>query len=173
MNEVREIVTRAVVAKGKKIFHVNERINPTNDAFSILGCWVINHNFEAELKEKKVDLKGNFEVNVWYAYDNNTKTDIARSTINYDGCIKVREIICDNIGDNCDVIARVLQQPTCTNAIITDQGIEIEVVFEVLVEVIGETKMMVTVFNCVDNLEPDDDFENEINEDFLNDTPTS
>jgi len=91
MNEVREIVTRAVVAKGKKIFRVNERINPTNDAFSILGCWVINHNFEAELKEKKVDLKGNFEVNVWYAYDNNTKTDIARSTINYDGCIKVEK----------------------------------------------------------------------------------
>ena len=30
--------------------------------------------------------------------------------------------------------------------------------------------MMVTVFNCTDNVEPidDDDFENEINEDFLN-----
>lgn len=168
MNEVREIVTRAVVAKGRKIFRINERICPNNDAFSILGCWVINHNFEAELKDKKVDLKGNFEVNVWYAYDNNTKTDVTRSTIDYDGCIKVREIICDNIGDNCDVIARVLQQPTCTNAIITDQGIEIEVVFEVLVEVIGETKMMVTVFNCADNIEADDDFENEINEDFLN-----
>ncbi len=168
MNEVREIVTRAVVAKGRKIFRINEVINSNNDAFSILGCWVINHNFEAQLQDKKVDLNGNFEVNVWYAYDNNSKTDVARSTISYDGCIKVREIICDNIGDNCDVIARVLQQPTCTNAIISEQGIEIEVVFEVLVEVIGETKMMVTVFNCADNIEPDDDFENEINEDFLN-----
>ena len=69
--------------------------------------------------------------------------------------------------------ARVLQQPTCTNAKITENGIEIEVVFEVLVEVIGETKMMVTVFNsCNDNYDANndfgiDDFENEINEDFI------
>lgn len=169
MNEVREIVTRAVIAKGKKIFRVNEIVNPNNDAYSILGCWVINHEFEAELKEKKVDLNGNFEINIWYAYDNNTKTDVARSTAHYEGTVKVREIICDHIGGNCDVIARVLQQPTCTNAKITEQGIEVEVVFEVLVEVIGETKMMVTVFNCADNVEVDDDFENEINEDFLDD----
>ena len=170
MNEVREIVTRAVVAKGKKIFRVSEVVKPCNDAYSILGCWVINHEFEAELGDKKVDLQGDFEINIWYAYDNNSKTDIARSTSHYTGTIKVREIICDYIGNNCDVIARVLQQPTCTNAKITDQGIEVEVVFEVLVEVIGETMMMVTVFNCTDNVEPidDDDFENEINEDFLN-----
>ena len=43
MNEVREIVTRAVVAKGKKIFRVCEIVNPSNAAYSILGCWVINH----------------------------------------------------------------------------------------------------------------------------------
>lgn len=170
MNEVREIVTRAVVAKGKKIFRVNEVVCPSNEAYSILGCWVINHQFEAELNDKKVDLNGDFEINIWYAYDNNSKTDIARKTAAYSGTIKVREIICDYIGNNCDVIARVLQQPTCTNAKITENGIEVEVVFEILVEVIGETKMMVTVFNCTDPIEPlDDDFENEINEDFLND----
>ncbi len=169
MNEVREIVTRAVVAKGKKIFRVCELVKPSNEAYSILGCWVINHEFEAELGEKKVDLNGDFEINIWYAYDNNSKTDVARSKAHYNGCIKVREIICDTIDTNCDVIARVLQQPTCTNAKITDQGIEVEVVFEVLVEVIGETKMMVTVFNCAESIDPiDDDFENEINEDFIN-----
>lgn len=170
MNEVREIVTRAVVAKGKKIFRVCELVAPSNEAYSILGCWVINHEFEAELGEKKVDLQGNFEINIWYAYDNNSKTDVARRKASYNGTIKVREIICDTIDTNCDVIARVLQQPTCTNAKITDQGIEVEVVFEVLVEVIGETKMMVTVFNCAESIEQidDDDFENEINEDFIN-----
>ena len=169
MNEVREIVTRAVIAKGKKIFRIKELVKPTNETYSILGCWVINHEFEASLQEKKVDLNGSFEINVWYAYDNNTRTDVARATAIYEGTVKVREIISDNIGGTCDVIARILQQPTCTNAVITDDGIEVDVVFEVLVEVIGETKMMVTVFNCVDNVEPIDDFENEINEDFLND----
>ena len=80
MNEVREIVTRAVIAKGKKIFRVSELVKPVNETFSILGCWVINHEFEAQLNDKKVDLNGNFEINVWYAYDNNTKTDVARTT---------------------------------------------------------------------------------------------
>ena len=51
---------------------------------------------------------------------------------------------------------------------LTENGIEIEVVFEVLVEVIGETKMMVTVFNnCNEPYEVIDDFESEINENFI------
>ena len=171
MSEVREIVTRAVLAKGKKIFRIHENENPGNEAYSVLGCWVINHEFEATLSGKKVDLDGNFEINIWYAYDNNSKTDIARAFTKYNGTIKVREIICDSISDHCDVVARILQQPTCTNARITENGIEIEVVFEVCVEVIGETKMMVTVFQCNDTCccdTIDDDFENEINEDFIN-----
>lgn len=171
MSEVREIVTRAVVAKGKKIFRITENITPANEAFSVLGCWVINHEFEANLnnKNRKVDLNGHFEIDVWYAYDNNCRTDIARSNTAYNGTIKVREIICDNIiSDHCDTVARIIQQPTCTNARITENGIEVDVVFEVIVEVIGETKMVVTVFEPCDNFEPCDDFENEINEDFLN-----
>lgn len=168
MNEVREIVTRAVIAKGKKIFKICETIKPVNVPFSVLGCWVINHQFEAMLNEKKVDLDGSFEINVWFASDNNTKTDVAKAYTNYTGSVRVREIICDNISSQCDVIARVLQQPTCTNAKITENGIEIEVVFEVLVEVIGETKMMVTVFNnCNEPYEVIDDFESEINENFI------
>ena len=172
MSEVREIVTRAIVAKGKKIFRVNETIVPTNEAYSVLGCWVLNHEFEATLtKNNKVDLNGSFEVDVWYAYDNNCKTDIAKGTPEYTGTIKVRDLICNNIiSDHCDVSARIIQQPTCTNAKITDCDIEVDVVFEVIVEVIGETKMVVTVFEPCDNFEPCDDFENEINEDFLNET---
>ena len=168
MSEIREIVTRAVVAKGKKLLKIKENITPSNETFSVLGCWIINHEFEALLSGKKVDVNGNFEIDVWYSYDNNTKTDIARTDANYCETIKVRELICDNVSDHCDVIARVIQQPTCTNACITDEGIEVEIVFELLVEVIGETKMMVTVFFFFyDTNDVVDDFENEINEDFI------
>ena len=128
MSEIREIVTRAVVAKGKKLLKIKENITPSNETFSVLGCWIINHEFEALLSGKKVDVNGNFEIDVWYSYDNNTKTDIARTDANYCETIKVRELICDNVSDHCDVIARVIQQPTCTNACITDEGIEVEIV---------------------------------------------
>lgn len=168
MNDVREIVTRAVLAKGRKVFKVKETVNVSNDVTSVLGCWIINHSFEANLKDKEVEVIGNFENDIWYSYDNNSATSVGKTTTEYKGVVRVREINCDNISDHCDVVARVLQQPTCTNAVITPDGIVIDVVFELLVEVIGETKMMVNVVSCPNNNEPIDDFEGEINEDFLN-----
>ncbi|HHU81115.1 MAG: outer spore coat protein CotE [Bacilli bacterium] len=171
MSEIREIVTRAVVGKGKKLFRLKQLVTPSNEAFSVLGCWIINHEFEATKNGNKVDVSGNFEINIWYSYDDNTKTDIARRITSYQETVKVREVIKDNLGSSTDVMARILQQPTCTNARIVGNDIEIEVIFEVLVEVIGVTKMMVTVFNNPDNIETiDDDFENEINEDFIVDS---
>lgn len=167
MSEIREIVTRAVVAKGKKLIRLKEKIKPENDAFSVLGCWVINHEFDATLDDKVVDVRGKFEIDVWYSYDDNTKTDVTRNLITYDQKIKVREVICDNIGERCDVVVRVQQPPTCTNACITEEGILVDVVFEMLSEVIGETKMMVTVFACNETYDTVEDFEDEINEDFI------
>ena len=41
-------------------------------------------------------------------------------------------------------------------------------VAELLVEVIGETKILVTTFPALETTCIEDDFENEINEDFLN-----
>ena len=42
MNEVREIVTKAVVAKGKKAMHITHVIETSVHPYSILGCWIIN-----------------------------------------------------------------------------------------------------------------------------------
>ena len=167
MSEVREIVTRAVLAKGRKTFKICEGIALDNPPYSVLGCWVINHEFEATQNGKQVDIAGNFEINIWYAYDNNTKTEIARAKTAYQGCIKVRDIVCDATTDHTAVIVRILQQPTCTNACIKDNVIEVEVVFDALAEIIGETKMMVNVYSCNDNFDTIDNLENEINEDFI------
>ena len=167
MNDIREILTRAVLAKGRKKLKLKETVLVNTDISSVLGCWIINHQFETELNNKEVIVKGSFENNIWYSTDDNKRTDVARLTTEYTGVVKVKEVLNDNISDHCDVVARILEQPTCTNALITNDGIEIDIVFEVLVEVIGETKMMVNVINttCVDD--DLDMLENEINEDFL------
>mgnify|MGYP003301148677 CR=1 FL=1 len=44
MNNYREIVTKAVVSKGKKLFTSTNSVTVNNPS-TILGCWVINHNF--------------------------------------------------------------------------------------------------------------------------------
>ncbi len=167
MNEVREIVTRAVLAKGRKKFKIKETVSVNTDVSSVLGCWIINHQFSTVLNGLEVVVNGSFENNIWYSAENNSRTDVARSTTEYCGVVKVKEVLNDNISDHCDVVARVLQQPTCTNALIINDGIEIEVVFEILVEVIGETKMMVNVVSQICNDDDLDNLENEINEDFL------
>ena len=167
MNEIREIVTKAVIAKGKKTIKIKANVNPNNDTFSILGCWVINHGFSATLEQDCVKINGNFEINIWYAYDENSKTEVARETIEYTDTIKTRQIV-RNVNSTKDVIVRVLQQPTCTNASIMENGIEVEVVLEEAVDVIGETKIAVTAFTNIDPDTLDDSFENEINEDFIN-----
>ena len=167
MSEIREIVTKAVIAKGRKCFRINQTIPVSADAGNVLGCWVINHSTNSTLGLNNAEVCGQFDVNVWYANINNTATQIAEATINYKENIKIKEISCDNVTKNSDVHVKVLQNPTCTNACITDNGIELEVIFELLVEVIGETKIMVTVFNCQESFDPIDDFENEINEDFI------
>ena len=138
MNEIREIVTKAIVGKGKKIIRIKDSVTPKNEAFSILGCWIINHEFEATLIDNKVEVAGNFEANIWYSYDENTKTDIAKKIIGYSEVIKTRQIVKEVSSDSRDVIVRILQQPTCTNAKITDSGLELEIVFEVVAEVIGK-----------------------------------
>ncbi|MCK9536543.1 MAG: outer spore coat protein CotE [Bacilli bacterium] len=168
MNEIREIVTKAIVGKGKKIIRINDVVTPRNEAFSILGCWIINHEFEATLIDNKVEIAGNFETNIWYSYDDNTKTDIAKKIVGYSEVIKTRQIVKEVSSDSRDVIVRILQQPTCTNAKIHNSGLELEIIFEVVAEVIGETKMMVTVFTSVDSADAiEDDFENEIDENFM------
>ena len=66
MNDVREIVTRAVLAKGRKKFKFKETVLVNSDVSSVLGCWIINHEFSTELKNKEVVLNGSFENNLWY-----------------------------------------------------------------------------------------------------------
>lgn len=169
MNEVREIVTKAIVAKGKKLMHIIHDLKTDDNPYSILGCWIINHEFEASLKENIVYIDGIFEVNIWYSKDNNSKTDVLREKIKYKKDIKVKRIVNDLIKPDDDIIARIIKHPTVINAKIDDEGINLEIDMEVLAEVIGETKMQVTVFNQVINDEDIEDLDIEVNDDFLKD----
>ena len=42
----KEIVTKAVIGKGKKYFKNNYNLLAEHNANTILGCWVINHKFK-------------------------------------------------------------------------------------------------------------------------------
>jgi spore coat protein E len=156
MGEYREIITKAVVAKGRKFTKSNHTICPDNSPSSILGCWIINHTYEAEKVGKTVEICGYFDINVWYSYNDNTQTEVVTERVKYTDVIKLKYRDPDCLEDH-DVIARVLQQPNCIEAVISPNGnkIIVHVEKEFIVEVIGETKICVEV--CTDECGKEDD----------------
>ena len=126
----------------------------------------ITHEFEAMRNDDLVDINGIFEVNIWYSTEENMRTDVIREKVAYKKDIKVKRIVNEYLKNTDDVLVKILKHPTVTNAKIIDVEIKIDVDFEILAEVIGETKMQVTVFTPVTQ-EDIDDLDIEVNEDFL------
>ena len=74
MANYKEIVTKAVVGKAKKANTLHLSLTPDENINTVLGCWVINHNFKGMNQAGKVGVDGAFDVNVWYSYENDTKS---------------------------------------------------------------------------------------------------
>lgn len=151
MKQLRQIVTKAVIAKGKKRTESCEVLSPPNAPSSILGCWVINHSCQSKKHGNYVEVTGKFDINVWYAHHDHSKTSVFTETIHYKDRIKLHFRDKDSSGE--EVHVRVLQQPNCTEAIIIEKGTKFQVTVEreLLAEVVGETTICIQV--------QDDDFE--------------
>lgn len=74
----REIITKAVVGKGRKFTQSSHTLAPKNRPTSILGCWVINHEYKAKKSGSNVEVDGRYDINIWYSYNNNTKPKFGR-----------------------------------------------------------------------------------------------
>ncbi len=162
MNEIREIMTKAIVEKGKKAIRFVEKVQTANPVESVLGCWVLNHSFQAEKTRDGVLVQGIFETNIWYSFNQNSQTEIAKEMINYQQEVKTKQKVKNYNEQNIDVIVRMIQPPVCSDVKIVDNVVEIEVLLEVSAEVIGETKIRVSVLDQIPNYDDDDDDMNEI-----------
>ncbi len=138
----KEIVTKAVIGKGKKKYKNSYEISVENTPTTVLGCWIINHNFKAKEENDKVVINGSFDANIWYSYDNDTKTTVTTKSISYEETEKLS--LSDKEVTNRDIIIRSLKQPTCISAKEKDNVIELEIEKELGIEIIGDTKVKVT-----------------------------
>ena len=146
MPSYKEIVTKAVVGKGKKYFKNNYTIEATNKPTTVLGCWVINHKFKGYKTKEQIGVDGSYDVNIWYSYENDSKTTVINKQINYNDLfnVKVKEDV-DLTGDT-DIIVRTLKQPTCSKVNIEEDGkISFDIEKELGVEIVGETKMKIAI----------------------------
>lgn len=172
MTYYKEIVTKAVIGKGKKTIREERQINLGDKIDNVLGCWVINHNFTGNILNEVVVVSGNYDVNVWYSYDNNTKTNVIIKNFNYQDPMKVKLKENSRINNNSEIIVRSLNQPSVSDVVVEDGIIKLTVDKQMGVEVIGDTMVRVSVEDQMDEYEEIEDDEvvedMEINEDYLN-----
>ena len=180
MANTREIVTKAVVGKGKKKFTTTKKIKPTEIPNTILGCWVINHDFKGTKKDNKIIIEGSYDTNIWYSCENDSKTEVYRDKTTYSEEVNIPTTSNDEDVSNEDVVIRSLNGPSCTKCEVVDGNIEYTVEKEMGVEIVGDVKVKIAYDNEEDpwdNLEEeipketqesiDKQIDNEVNEEYL------
>lgn len=167
----KEIVTKAVIGKGKKYFKNNYNLLAENNANTILGCWVINHEFKGVVKGEKVVIDGNFDVNIWYSYDDDKKTAVATKNIPYSETVSVKTKTGTSIIGS-DIIVRVLKQPSCSNVKAKDDVIEFDIEKELGIEVVNDAKVKIAIEDDEepwDTLDDEEEIEKKIDEEVKED----
>ncbi|RIV29325.1 outer spore coat protein CotE [Alicyclobacillaceae bacterium I2511] len=153
----REIVASAVCGRGSKYSQTTYTLRPANRPTTIGGCWVMNHTYDAELVGDYVEIHGRFDVNVWYSYNGNSETAVAKDTVSYVEQIALRELDTAAERETREVSVRVLQNPNCLDATVTGNGSEIlvRVEKELGVEVVGKTKLCVVTCELAEKKDED------------------
>ena len=164
MASFKEIVTKAVIGKGKKYFKDNYSITTENVPSTVLGCWVINHQFKGYKSGDKVGVDGSYDVNIWYSYEGDSKTTVVNKKIDYNDIFNVK--VKADLSSDTDIIVRTLKQPNCVKVDIDDNGnINFDIEKELGVEIVGETKMKISI---EEDEEPWDEIEDEVDENVIN-----
>ncbi|MFV0250033.1 MAG: outer spore coat protein CotE [Bacilli bacterium] len=167
MAAYKEIVTKAVIGKGKKYFKNNYTITTENIPTTVLGCWVINHKFKGYKSGEKIGVDGSYDVNIWYSYESDSKTTVVNKKIDYNDLFNVKIKENADLTSDTDIIVRTLKQPSCTKVTIDENGnINFDIEKELGVEIVGETKMKISI---EEEEEPWDDIDDDVNDEILND----
>ncbi len=143
--ECREIITSAVCGKANKYSQSTYVIRPAHQPSTIGGCWVMNHTYEGALVGDVVEVHGRLDINVWYSYEGNSETAVAKETVSY-----VQEITLENVDPYCfrddlEVVVKVNSEPNCLDASIVEDSheVSVKVEMELVVELVGKTKLFV------------------------------
>ncbi len=176
MGNYKEIVTKAVIGKARKESKEEITIETNTNIDTVLGCWIINHSFKGSGTDGKVNVEGSYDVNVWYSYDNNTKTDVLVRNFIYKDIINVNLTKTEVLDNNREIIVRSLSAPSVSNVEVEDTKVKLNIEKELGVEIVGETMVRVATEERYEDYEYDntetktvieENIDEEIKEDYL------
>lgn len=164
-HQCREIITKAVCGKGRKFSTVTHTVTPPHNPTSILGAWVINHQYEAVRAGDGIEVIGTYDINIWYSYDRNSQTDVAKESVSYVEHVPLSYLDPKHRASTQEVSAEATQEPNCVEASVSSSksSVSIRVEREFAVEMVAETKVCVKICpnGCGDDDDKDYDFAGE------------
>lgn len=166
MSSYKEIVTKTVIGKGKKNFNNKYSIEVNDNVSNILGCWVINHKFNGNMENNDVLVNGSFDVNIWYSYDNDTKTNVVNDTISYNDLIGIKSRI--KTSKDSEIIVKALKQPECRDVKVNNNTIDFNIEKELGIEVVGDEKIKILTEDNEDDWTNLNDLDEKISEEIDN-----
>ena len=111
----------------------------------------------------KVGVNGSFDVNVWYSYDNDSKTAVSTQKFSYSDTMRLNV---EDASASNEVIVKSIQQPTVSDVSIKDGIVNLNINKELGIEIVGDTKIKVPVEDLDDDyveLTNDEEVETEVN----------
>lgn len=140
---LKEIVTKAVVSKGKVIDSNEIQLEVDSNVNKVIGCWIINHNYLSVVENNKIYASGYYDIHIWYAINNSSDTSIYKKTIEYK-----QEFGMDNTNfdyENSEYKTYCIDYPNCTNLQLVDNKFIVTIKKGLALDVIGESKLLVQV----------------------------
>ena len=163
-NNIREIITQAVIAKGKKRT-LNKYPFVIENYDKILGCWITNHRYSATFKNGQPVVLGTFDVHIWYCFHEELDSAVEKHQITYIDDMQVTKKEDREFESSDQVKGRCLNKPKCLSASHNGKDVTMEIEKEMQIEISGETCIKVEV---KDEEEIWDDLEDiEINPHFI------
>lgn len=161
MSNFREIVTKAIIGKHKKSTTDSFLVETEEQPNTVLGCWVINNTFKGINSQGNLLISGTYDVNVWYSYDNDSKTKVSTKKYTYNDTMNIN----NKVESNHEIIVECLKQPTVTDVKIENDVISLKVEKEMGIEIIGNTTVKIATEDDFDDYEEivDDDKTKELN----------
>ena len=173
-----EIVTKAVIGKGKKSFNNKYEFLLSEESSGVLGCYILNHKINAFPENGNIRINGSFDTNIWYSYDNNTKTKVEVQRINYSELLNINLKEGTSLNDNSEIEVHAIKNPTVIDVTSSKNILKYETLKELAIEVLGNAKVKIQtiessneeykdLLNEVSDNDIDNIVDNEVNTEYL------
>lgn len=165
----REIAVKTLTGKGKLENYINKTISLDSNVSKTLGCWIINFEHQVEIINSDIFIKGSFDIQLWYAKDNDQKSDVFIEKMNFYEKVNVTYRDLKTIDDTPFPKIYVNKYPTCTSMnLIGNNEVELTIEYILFLEIFQEALLVVSCSeDYVEDITLEEEIAMNVNENYL------